>query len=394
MTRVGLCRRAARVLIAAAVWISPANMREWAAAMAAESEYVDGSFGALGWAAGCFATALKQLCISIVSPGALVTETEGNMGKFAKISAAVLIAASALFLFAPTFRQGVKLTASSWRPSDAAWFTKMRALGAKAEKRSDAQVLAFVALQFNEDWESNMASASANRALRDKYADEAVRRQPQLTWIYYSLLNRDCVRGQADPKDADWLARLQQWDPNNAVVYVADASYYRPEHALGWNAEQDRALLAASPRWQASMAKAFDATNYDSYISRKMNLDRKASQQERLDDPNRLLFGTLGYRLVDFTNLNLYSKYFLMSAAETAEAKGDLRQAEEDYGKVARLGGRIELHGDTDIETLFERSAKSRQSAHASVTRKERQCRSRKPSGLPGRIAASRRTPH
>lgn len=71
MTRAGLCRRAARALVAAAVWISPANMREWAAAMAAESEYVEGSFGALAWAAGCFGTAVRQLCISILSPEAV-----------------------------------------------------------------------------------------------------------------------------------------------------------------------------------------------------------------------------------------------------------------------------------------------------------------------------------
>ncbi len=233
-----LCRRTARALVAAAVWISPANMREWAAAMAAESEYVESSFGALAWAAGCFGMALKQLCISIVSPGALASETEGNMGKFAKISAAVLIVASALFLFAPTFRQGVKLTASSWHPSDAAWWAKMRALGLKAEKTHDAKTLAFVAMQLNSDWDVDPKKAVESRTHRDKYADDAVQQDPQLTWIYYPLLNRDHwpdQLDQSDPNDAVWLARLQKWDPNNAVVYLAEASYYRPEHALGWN---------------------------------------------------------------------------------------------------------------------------------------------------------------
>lgn len=352
MTWADLCRKAARALIATAVWISPANTREWTEAMAAEAEYVEGSFGALAWAAGCFGTALKQLCISIISPGAFEIATEGAMSKFAKISAVVLVVGSALFLFAPTFRQGVKLTAASWHQSDAAWLSKMRALGARAEKNNDAQTLAFVALQINGDWNAKTKNAAADRALRDKYADHAVQQDPQWTWIYYPLLNRDHWPDQSDPNDAGWLARLQKWDPNNAAVYAVEAAYYRPWHALGWNAEQDRALLAASPRWQASMAKAFDATTYDSYFSRKTNLDRKISLHDELNDPNWLLFGGLDYQLVDFTSLGLYSKYFLMSAAATAEKKGDLRQAEEDYGKVAHLGGLIELHGDTDLESL------------------------------------------
>ncbi len=101
------------------------------------------------------------------------------------------------------------------------------------------------------------------------------------------------------------------------------------------------------------MAKAFDATNYDSYLSRKMNLDRRVLLHDGLDDPSRLLFGPLDYQAADFTSLGLYSKYFSVRAAADAEKKGDLRQAEEDYRKAARLGELIELHGYSDIETLL-----------------------------------------
>lgn len=345
----------ARRLMALAVVISPVGSQEWAAAMAAELDYVDGSFKALSWSIGCLGAALKQLCISILSPGSFGTETEGTMSKFAKISAIALVAASALFLFAPTFQQGLKLTVASWHPSDAAWFSKMRALGAKAEKDNDAQTLAFVAMQLNGDWETHNSSAAAaeDRVLRDKYANQAVKQQPQLMWIYCSLLNRDYLPGQSDPNDALWLAQLQKSDPDNAEVYAVEAAYYVPQHALGWNTVEDRALLVAAPRWLSIMAKAFDSTNYDSYISREVNLDRKVWLRKSLDDPNRLFSGMFGYRLWDFTNFNLYSKYFLLTAAADAEAKGDLRTAEDDYGKVARLGELMELHGDTDIQNLF-----------------------------------------
>lgn len=350
-----LAKKLARRLMALALLISPRNSRAWIRAMAAELDYIDGSSKALSWSIGCFGAALKQRFISLLSPGALVIETEGGMSKVAKISAIALVVASALFLFAPTFQQGLKLTAASWHPSDTAWFSKMRALGARAEKNNDAQTLAFVAMQLNGDWESNAGSTAAaeDRALRDNYANEAVRQQPQLTWIYCSLLNRDYLRGQSDPNDALWLAQLQKSDPTNAEVYAVEAAYYAPAHALGWNTAEDRALLVSAPGWLSRMAKAFDSTNYDSYISREADLDREVWLHRNLDDPSRLFSGTFGYRLWDFANFNLYSKYFLLTTAADAEAKGDLRTAEDDYGKVARLGELMELHGDTDIQTLF-----------------------------------------
>lgn len=352
MTRVGLSRRVARALIAAAVWISPANMREWAAAMAAESEYIGSSFGALAWAAGCFGTALKQLCISTISPGALVTETEGNMGKFAKISAAVLIVASALFLFAPTFRQGVRLTASSWHPSDIAWLAKMRALGAKAEKNNDAQTLAFVALQLNGDWATNASSAATDRALRDRYANEAVKEQPHLTWIYYPILSRDRSPDTREPSDARWSARLQAWDPNNAAVYALEASFYFPRGVTGLNPQSDRTLLAGSPHWLNAMDKGFSATKYDSYVARKSALDLDVSRSHGIYDPGRILRGIAFYPVNEPADFDLYAKDFLLKSGADLEAKGDLRGAEQDYWKVAHLAEAIQLGSNNSLESM------------------------------------------
>lgn len=353
MKRARLYRKAARVLIAASAWISPANTREWTAAMSAELEYVEGSFGALVWAAGCFGTALKQLCISIVSPGALAMETEGNMSKFAKISAAVLIVASALFLFAPTFRQGVRLTASSWRRSDDAWLSEMRKLGTEAEARHDAQALAFVAMQLNDAWESDPRVVTKDHTLRDKFADEAVQWDANLTWIYYPILSRDRSRDTRSPNDSRWMARLEEWDPSNAAVHAREASFYMPRGLTSLYPESDRALLAASPKWLSAIDNAFSASEYDSYISRKTALDLKVSQRYGVDDPARMLIGIAFYPVYERSNFELYAKDFLLREGADFEAEGELSRAEQSYWKISHLGELIQLRDDSDIDNLM-----------------------------------------
>jgi hypothetical protein len=368
-------KNAARRLVALALLISPLESREWAAAMSAELEHVEGSFNALSWAAGCLATALKQLCLSLFSLRKHASDSsareffagaaEVTMTKTAKIFLIAFAVASLLFLLAPTFRQALKVTAGSWRLSDSAWLDEMRSLGAKAEANHDAQTLAFVAMQLNNDFESNPQIAAKNLAQRDKFADEAVQWDPRLTWIYCPLLSRywRWNGNRPDPNDARWLAHLRAWDPTNAAVYSLEASYYRPPKALGWNSEADRAMLANSPRWLDDMDKAFSATNYDSYLSRKADLDRDVAQHHGLEDPSRIFLGVVQYPLPDFVNVHLYAKDFLLKAGGDFEAKGDLSHAEENYWKVAHLGQLIQLHGDTDLESFVGAGLESSASA-------------------------------
>jgi hypothetical protein len=375
--RNSLAKNAARRLVALALLISPAESREWSAAMSAELEHVEGSFNALSWAAGCLATALKQLCLSLFSQRKHASDSsdrqffagaaEVTMTKTAKTLLIAFAVASLLFLFAPTFRQALKVTAGTWRHSDSPWLASMRGLGAKAEASHDAQTLAFVAMQLSNDFESDPQIAAKNRLQRDKFADEAVQCDPRLTWIYYPLLARYLDQIHPDPNDARWLAQLQAWDPTNAAVYSLDASYYRPPKALGWNSEADRAMLADSPRWLDDMDKAFSATNYDSYASRKVDLDRDMAQHHGLEDPIRIFLDVARYPLPDFANFHLYAKDFLLKAGEDFEAKGDFSHAEENYWKMAHLAQLIQLHGVTDLESLVGEGLESSASARLQV---------------------------
>jgi len=348
-----LTRKLARRVIALTLLVSPPDSREWAAAMAAELDHVEGSFEALSWSIGCFGTALKQLCISILSPGALAAETEGSMSKLAKISAIVLLIGSSLFLFAPTFQQGVKLTASSWHLSDDAWLSEMRKLGAQAEASHDARALAFVAMQLNDGGESDPRIGAKDHSLRDKFADEAVQWNAGLTWIYYPILSRDWSPEARDPNDARWSARLEAWNPNNAAVYAREASFYLPRGVTGVNPQAGRDLLANSPHWLDVMAKAFSATEYDSYVSRKSELDLKVSESYGIYDPARMLRGIAFYPIFENVNLELYAKNFLLKSGESLKAKGDLRGAKEEYWKVSHLAGLMQLRGDNDTESMI-----------------------------------------
>jgi hypothetical protein len=345
-----LSKKVARRVMALARFASPPESREWTTAMAAELEYVDGSWKALSWSLGCFGVALKQRCISIFSPHSFAVETEVRMSKFAKISAVALVAASALFLFAPTFQQGLKLTAASWHRSDPAWLAEMENLAHKAEANHDSQALAFVAMQLNDDWEAGPTAKS--RSLRDKFADEAVQANPQLTWLYYPLLSRDRWPYPPDAHDARWMARLQAWDTDNAAVYACEASFYWPHGITSLNAQSDRDLLASSPHWLSDMDKAFSQTEYDSYAARKTALDIEVLQRYGVNDPDRMLLGIAFYPIYESSKFDVYAENFLLKAGAGFEAKGDLRHAEEDYWKVWHMGTLIQLRDDNDIENM------------------------------------------
>jgi hypothetical protein len=343
-----LGKKIARRVMALALLILPPESREWAAAMSAELEYVEGSFSALSWATGCLGTALKNLCLSLFSQGSVfAAETEGNMGKFAKISAAVLIIVSALFLFAPTFRQGLKLSTATWNLSDSSWLPKMKNLARRAEATHDAQTLAFVALQMR--YRNLLAQPD-----RDKFADEAVQWDPNLTWIYsYMLSDYGTTPEQRDSNDARWLARLEAWAPNNAAVYAIEASYERPHDVRGLNPQADRALLTASPRWLNDINKAFSATDYDSYLSQARTLGRAVLRRDGLDDLGDMPWSRIGViGAVDFYDFDLYAKDFLVPAGADFETKGDLKRAEENYTRVTGLAALIQLRGASDSDSL------------------------------------------
>lgn len=349
--RDGALRTAARGLMALALRICPSEARDWAAAMSAELEYVEGSFHALLWAMGCVGIVLKQFCVSLFTagrkePGSLLSEkmrgSEGAMQRLAKVSAIVLALGSLLFLLAPTFQQGLRITAKSWDLSESSWDKTLQRLAKTAEANHDAEALAYVAMGIPQSTQ------------RDEFADEAVRWDSRLTWIYYQLLFRDHMYSpdQVSPNSTRWLSNLEEWDSDNAAVYAVEGALARPSHLPGWNTSADQVLLERSPAWLNAMGKAFSAVNYDSYLSRCAVLDRDVMKRYNLDEPSQLLASILSYRVLPAIEIYLYEKDVLLRAGDAFEEKGDFRYAEENYWKAEHLGELIQLHSDSDLEKM------------------------------------------
>lgn len=351
-------KRLAQRVMALAVLIAPSSTREWALAMSAELEHVGGAWRTLSWALGCFGTVFRQLCFSVFSRGNLIDVREAAMSKFAKISALIAILGSALFLLAPQFRQALHVTAASWRQSDSAWLSQMRALGAKAEADHDAEALAFAAMHLRYD--------SKNRLQRDKFADLAVQWEPGLTWIYFALFSADVMSSprNPDPNDDRWVNSLQAWDPRNAAPYALKAASSRPSNVFGWNSQANRALLAGSPEWLHDMDQVFASSTYDSYGARLADLERRVTQRHRLQEPRHILLDFAEYPVPELGNFLFYEKYFLLPAARDFEAKGDLSGAERTYEKVAHLGQVIELGAYADIERIVGVALQQSADAH------------------------------
>lgn len=350
--RNSLLRVTARKLMAFALRVCPLENRDWATAMSAEMEYVESPVRALVWAMGCTGVVLRRLCASLFRPkgkeqGGLLSEIspwrEGKMRKFVKVSAAVLALASLLFLLAPTFQQGLKMSARSWLSSlsESSWNKTLQRLAETAEANHDPEALAFVAMRIPQSPQ------------RDKFADEAVERDARLTWIYYFLSAHDRLYspGHLSPNWNRWLARLQIWAPDNASVYALEADPYFPSGVVTYgDGPHEQDLLAKSPMWLSTMDKAFSATNYESYMSRRAVLDRDVMQRYKLEDPSRVLLGDMFSAFTTFHNLDVYQHAILLKKGDELAAKGDFKQAEDCFWRAERMAELIQLHGDPQFE--------------------------------------------
>src|SRR5205814_3659419 len=215
-----LVQRFAAWLLRSSVELAPAEVRPWGDAMLTELRFVEGSGAAFSWAVGGTGLLLKKTLTSwLVGSGGSSTapaptaglDEESTMKKLGPWVAGLSIALSLLLLISPVFRQALGVVEASWR------FQFQRRLLSERERKSlaeqaraehDARTLAFLALQWAPSEETS------------KLADEAVKMDPSLTWIYSSL----AVHARQNPEAARWVEQLNQWDPDNAVpkLVIAD----------------------------------------------------------------------------------------------------------------------------------------------------------------------------
>ncbi len=343
-------RQAATGLLESAIRIAPPASREWGEAMRGELSYVEGHWAALMWALGGASVMAKHALISLFIPGRHGQVITPDGGLFAKsvslrkavlVTAAGFILASLLFFAAPPFRQALRISLAGWNElfhvTAQNAQPRLRTLAKQAEKRRDPEGLVFAAARLSDDSESA------------RLAEEAVRLDPNLIWVYAVV----AVRHPLLAKIREWAPKLERWDPKNALFHFINAEscdlaragkhFNLPYWDLRTEFEKD-------PAWRSALGAAFASPKLDDYLDRLKELDRRVARRYGFNDPDELLSGEeRDLPSFAFWDCQRFAKSILQSGQDL-EAKGDRKGAAEKYWSVARFGQTIDSQGHTDAE--------------------------------------------
>jgi len=335
-------RQAATILLQSAIQIAPPDTREWGQAMQSELAFVEGPWAALMWALGGASVMAKHAVAALIIPGRNAIPDGGlfakspTLRKAALFTGGVCVLVAILFFWAPPFRQAFQVALHPWyhlfqgaaRNPEAGF----RVLAQRAEDQRDPEGMAFCAVRLQDP------SASI------RLADEAVRLDPNLAWVYAVVAMRNPGLPEADV----WVERLQRTDPQNALFPLITAesvemSHFRHGDWTPSTKEQERA-------WQSAMAAAFQSPKFDDYLDRVAQLNRQVIPRYSYYDPYEVESRiTIDLPIHAFQNSERYAKLLLSSGA-ALETKGDRRGAREQYWTVARFGQMLDSQGRTPLE--------------------------------------------
>ena len=343
-------RQVATVLLESAIRIAPPDTRNWGQAMRGELTYVEGPWAAVMWALGGASVLAKRALASLFIPGRRGQGIPSDAGLFAKdvsvrkaalVAGGACILAALLFFAAPPFRQGIRVSLTVWhelfRVTASGGQPGVTALSKQAEKRHDPEGLAFAAARFADGRESA------------RLAEEAVRLDPTLIWIYPVV----AVRHPDLPEVSQWVPKLERWDPQNALIQLIAAQSIEIDHmgeASKLPPKEVRNRMEEDPAWQSAMAAAFASPKFDDYLNRLKELDQGVVSRYRFNDPYELLSGEeADLPTYAFFDSQRFAESLLQSG-QKVEARGDRRGAAEEYWAVARFGLVIDSQGHTDFE--------------------------------------------
>ncbi len=343
-------RQAATVVLEGAIRIAPPDTREWGEAMRGELTYVEGPWAGLMWALGGATVLAKSALAAFLIPGRRGRGLVPDGGLFAKtvsLRKAALIAGGAcvlgalLFLLAPPFRQGIQVSVAAWHVVfHGPWPDKqagLAALARRAEAQHDPEGLAFCAVRLGNSRESA------------RLAEEAVRRDPDLLWVYALI----AVRHPELPEVSAWLPQLERQDPQNALLHMISAESVDLSHvsiARSFPPEKRQTKADADPAWRSAMSAAFGSPKFDDYLGRLKELDRKVVVRYRFNDPYELLYGEeTALPTYAFSDSYQFAKS-LIESGQKLESQGDRKGAIEKYWTVARFGQMLDSQGHTDFE--------------------------------------------
>jgi hypothetical protein len=340
-------RQAATVLLESAIRISPPDARDWGRAMRGELNHVEGPWAAVMWALGGASVLTKHTLASLLIPGRRGEGFVPDGGLFAKSAslrkAALAIGggcvlAALLFLAAPPFRQAFGVALKPWdfmyQMTSGNLQPGFEGLAKQAEMRHDPEGLAFCAVRLQDPRESA------------RLAEEAVRLDPNLLWVYGVV----ALRHPELSETSQWVEKLQRWDPQNALFHLITAESIEQPHfrQAVWSPptkEQERA-------WQSAMVGAFQSQKFDDYLDRVAQLNRRVVPRYSFYDPYEVQSREeLDLPVSAFENSERFAKSLLHSGADL-EVSGDRKGARDKYWTVARFGQLIDSQGRTGFEHL------------------------------------------
>jgi hypothetical protein len=339
MTPVAFPRSLAVLLLRFAIWIAPHDTHDWGHGMLSELNHVQGNWAALLWSLGGAGVLAKHAMLAAILPGSHRRTVSSASELFSKetpmrkttlgVTGACVIA-SLLFFLAPVFRQAFAVSLLQWEALlHAGEYPRevpgLREIERRAEQNHDAEGLAFVAVRH---WN---ASESA------RLADDAVRLDPKLVWVYGPVASTYSSLPQIDDH---WMAELEKFDPENALPYFIAAEKIdideidRRQIPRNW---QEKSIL-----WRAALASAFQSPKLDDYADRLEALDRSVFQRYRIENPS-LLASYAWPRLPSYAGGDSHDyAQELIAEAKSLEEKGDLQGATAKYFAVIRFGGVID----------------------------------------------------
>ena len=230
---------------------------------------------------------------------------------------------------------------------------QLEALRQRAEKNGDAQQLAFAAMH----WPSDKREESF------RLAEQAVARDPRLTWIYYPAAGRyaDQWREAAVAERLrPWVAKLEAFDPDNALPSLFRAELLR-ETTKDWRdrsrvASSDKAVwwpfLLAQTEWRAAMERAFQQPRFDEYSVRRFNLERTVLRQVGWENPSTMLRYVAGYSVPNLLNIRQFAEFQTEYVAAQAQRAGRHNEALAAYLRTAAFGRRLREGAATLMEGL------------------------------------------
>jgi hypothetical protein len=332
-------RNACHYILDKSINLYPPEQRVWGRAASAEVHAMPSSFSAVRWTHGALWVALRAWLGRLLRrPADALLGTHTLLRRGWPSLSPLLLALSLSFFLVPQFRQALQATTSMWiagGPMPGLPDRTLRKLQAEAEREHDAQTLAFLAFH------------AKDRKDAIRLAGESVSLDPGLTWILGQFADWE---GERTP--AQWSEQLERWDPDNAIPYLLHADSLEVSAQTAEKKDQRKILdemrTAGSP-FRTLMQRAFAAPRYDSYLPRRLELERNVMRKHGLDRPLLLLEAFERSRLPNFFHAQTYARWII------ADAKTGVR-SEDTYRQVLRFGQLIEAHSKTVLEQIEGRA--------------------------------------